>query len=308
MGYEYFKSHPMRIAKDQTSLTIASMLAAEDKHTKGVPDLHPAAGAFVHYGGVELADKLTILQPPSDDEEVSYLASKWNASCGVAARHLMFYVWRIIFREMRHGSISMCEKAFGPSGAWTSAEHFVASQCKTGSNWSHNIVKHQNLCIGPVVEAIERHFRKGGWSAAFGGKKWADIALELLRYLRGEASCMVAADRCWTLVHNGGPIFNKGVYFKKHDQYLNSVLNAQASSSVFSLGTGWPLKTYGDHPVYGNFAIFTKKATEIIQRSDPDYKPGAQAVKLAHGEQDEKLVSRSVGPIKFFSMKEEAEA
>jgi hypothetical protein len=47
------------------------------------------------------------------------------------------------------------------------------------------------------------------WSSGFGGLSWGTAARMTADYLTGSISRRVFIDRCWTLQHNGGCIFNK---------------------------------------------------------------------------------------------------
>lgn len=275
VNVDYFRTHPLRVAKCQRDIPMSRMLAAEQTGVVADP-IHPTAGAFIHYGGVELADRLVMISPSLSEKEWENLAHAWYHSCGVTVKQLLFYLWGIISKELRHGTSSMCDNAFKGSEIHPNAQSLCKEICKSG-DWKPKLAKYPDLPIGAYVDAVERHYRKGGWSGAFGGKKWADIALVMKQYLDGTSSAMLAADRAWTLVHNTGPIFNKGFYFKYHDDSLMSVLNAQAKSSVFDLGVdkflmGTP--EY-DHPVRTTFYQFVQLAQDAIQKADPDYVLGA---------------------------------
>lgn len=280
---DYFKTHPLRVPKDQSLLSIGTVRATE-KASIHTDDIHPTAGAYIHYGGVELADMLTITKPTIPANTLQTMATLWYASCGQVVKQLLFYTWLICSKEMRHGSVAKCEKAFanwefahGP-GMPEAMELAKAISGSSGSKYLSLLDSHPNVAVGPFMRAVERQFRKGGWGGAYGGPKWADIALELVRYFYGESSAMLAADRCWTLVHNTGPIFNKGFYFHHHDGALMSVLNAQATSSVFTLGTPYEFLTSNDgyaHETSDHFRNFAALALEAIQSVKPDYEFGA---------------------------------
>lgn len=233
--WSYFKNHPLRIAKSMSHVTVGQVQKAAASHCAHWT-LHPTAGAFMHYGGVEIADRLVIETPDADPDVIKRMEEDWDKSCGDAARQLMFYVWKIIFREMRHGNISVILKSWPAGIEGDEAKKLIRDICvgETGDYEAClNGAKH--LSALKAAEACEYAFRHGGWSASFGGPAWADIALQIVKYLRGDMSLMMAADRCWTLVHNNGPIFNKGFYFCTHDDWLQEVLNYQAKSSVFKL-------------------------------------------------------------------------
>lgn len=276
---DYFKSHPLRLAKPQTHLTIGQLRAAE-KATVVSPKIHPTAGAYIHYGGVELADMLSITKPSIPDAEMTELASLWYQSCGIVAKQLLFYTCMICSKEMRHGSSGKCGKAFS---GWQHANLLgmpdamgLCAQISDGGSYTAHLDNHPDINAYLYMLANEQQFRHGGWSGAFGGKKWADISIEIVRYLAGESSAMIAADRCWTLVHNTGPIFNKGFYFEYHDNDLMNVLEAQASTTVFDLGEPQNFLSHSpyQHSTSSAFAIFAHMATKAIQSVKPDYKMG----------------------------------
>lgn len=299
-GISYFKTHPLRVSKNQRHLTIGDILKAE-ANAVHAQDIQPSAGAYIHYGGVELSDLLAIHKPSLTDDEIHELQTLWYASCGRVCKQLLFYVWKICAKEMRHGSSGMCDKAFA-NGNWdTEAVTLVRDIC-AGGNHNTKLEKHGNVNAGNYMDCIEQHYRKGGWGGAYGGKKWADIALQFKRYLDGEQSAMMTADRCWTLVHNTGPIFNKGFYFEHQDHYLTKILDAQASTSVFSLGEDF-LDKY-NHPVCDEFQAFIAKAVAALQKVIPGYTPGSTGAVNSDGTKGEapspskgQANTRQIGPL-----------
>lgn len=312
---DYFKSHPLRVAKNQRAVPIHMVRQAE-KQSVMEDELHPTTGAFIHYGGVELADMLVITAPALSQSELDKLAMLWYKSCGRVAKQLLFYTWQIIAKELRHGSSNMTSKAF--SGTNTDPEILAAVHAVTsGGSYMGHVDAIGHKPVGLWVDAVERHFRHGGWGGAYGGKKWADIAVVFQQYIDGTASAMLAADRAWTLVHNTGPIFNKGFYFKLHDGNLAQILNAQAVSSVFDMkATIYGSDKY-QHEALANFIAFSTLAEAAIQTVKPDYNMGssdgvtsdgqkglAMAHSIAGDEGPAGTTTKTLGPIKFYSTQE----
>lgn len=277
---DYFKTHPLRVPKKQHSLLIGQVRKTEAASTYK-SKIHPSAGAYIHYGGVELADRLFILKPTIEPEHLEDMAKHWYASCGAICKQLLFYTWSICSKEMRHGSIGKCEKAFSSWEKYTDPNYQTAMNlCQTvsgGGSYTSHLDNNPEVPVGPYMEAVERQFRKGGWGGAYGGPKWADITLEMVRYFNGDASAMIAADRLWSAVHNTGPIFNKGFYFEYHDSNLLTILNAQATSSVFDLGTpeNFLSKKGYEHQTSYNFIVFAEMALAAIKTVQPDYELGS---------------------------------
>lgn len=275
----YFKTHPLRMPKARDDLTIGKMRTAEKKDA--LPDqIHPTAGAYIHYGGVELADTIYMLKPQLDADELQLLTASWYVSCGRVCKQLLFYTWQICSKEMRHGSSAKCDKAFS---GWESYGEpgmqeamALCHSISDGGSYTNKLDTKSGVLVAPYMKAVERQFRKGGWGGAYGGPKWADITLEMVRYFYGETSAMLAADRLWSAVHNTGPIFNKGFYFTTHDGNLMNVLNAQANTSVFKLGdpATFLSKSGYQHQVSKDFIVFAGLALAAIHKVNPDYKLG----------------------------------
>lgn len=90
--------------------------------------------------------------------------------------------------------------------------------------------------IGDYVSAIRDTFYKGGFTGGFGGKKWANIADCLLKFVRGTYSAEMMLDLAWALAHNGGPMFNKGMLYEYYDtNKLYMVLDTQRAGQIPSL-------------------------------------------------------------------------
>lgn len=313
---DYFKTHPLRVPKDQRALLIAKVRHAETTSVMS-DELHPTLGAYIHYGGVELADMLTITKPNLTEGEIQQLADLWFRSCGKVCKQLLFYTWQIIFKELRHGTNSHTKKAF--NGYPIDDDYLNCVKAITSSQGGYmdcvDAIGHRS--VGPLVDAVERHFRKGGWGGAYGGAKWADIAVVVQQYFNGETSAMLAADRAWTLVHNTGPIFNKGFYFKYHDGNLQTVLNAQASSSVFTLSDKIEQHSDYQHQCLVDFLAFKKLAVAAINKINPDYKPGDLGAVNSDGSKvtskpgitlsntSIEVTKKNVGPFKISAIKNE---
>ena len=270
---DYFKTHPLRVPKAQPFITIGAVRKAEAT-TVISPAIHPTAGAYIHYGGVELADMLTITKPALTQAELTALTHAWYNSCGIVAKQLMFYLWRIVSKELRHGNLAKCNKAFIDPKKWDPNAVILCKAISGGGDYQKHLDEHDDTNALHYIEAVEQNYRHGGWGGAFGGKKWADITQVFRWYLEGEISAMLAADRAWSLVHNTGPIFNKGFYFTLHDSNLLSVLNAQASCSVFILSDTFKHTAGYQSKLMEEFQTFTTLAVAAIQKVNPDYKAG----------------------------------
>ena len=87
--------------------------------------------------------------------------------------------------------------------------------------------------IGAYCKALCFIFYHAHFGGGFGGAKWGNIADVLCKFVHGEYSAEMMLDTNWTLAHNGGPIFNKGQFYKHYDASdLARILDIQRSGQV----------------------------------------------------------------------------
>ena len=85
-------------------------------------------------------------------------------------------------------------------------------------------------------QAMADCFFKGkSWGSSYGGKKWGVIADCLTRFLKGETTAEIMCDTAYTLAHNGGPMFNKGMLYGMYTHELYKILDVQRSGQVAEL-------------------------------------------------------------------------
>lgn len=82
-----------------------------------------------------------------------------------------------------------------------------------------------------ALELAEEVFDLPGWRGAFGGDAWASIASVLRAYLEGRINKRIFVDRCFSLEHNSGCVFNKLYDTRK----VNPVLEAHGEDDYSTL-------------------------------------------------------------------------
>lgn len=179
-------------------------------------------------------------------EEVMKLYTACVAEQGLRMLH---YIMSITTREMRHWATY--SKMQGTNKASDKKEWDIVAT-KAGDAMVDFI---QSLKGYDEDEAVDRYmlhppkaslkqyltgmsvvFHKGGWTGQFGGKKWGIVTDAALRMVTGETSMEMLVDTGYTLAHNGGPIFNKGMLYMHYDATsLYTILDTQASGQIPSL-------------------------------------------------------------------------
>jgi len=159
-----------------------------------------------------------------------------------SALRMFHYLCYITIREIRHMSLGSSgaekmRKQFGNEAT----DHVIS--LKGGSEeagYSKTMNNPPACTVAQFFGAIEWGFFHGSFSGGFGGKPWGKITTCLARVLRGEASLENMVDTAFTLAHNNGPIFNKGLFFGGYTHELGRILDVQRSGQIpeYIAGTG----------------------------------------------------------------------
>lgn len=90
-----------------------------------------------------------------------------------------------------------------------------------------------DITLGEYTNFLVNAFTLPGYSGGYGGKAWAKIARPLNDFVQGKISAEILMDTAWTLEHNNGQIFNKGMlYHNGSSAVLHKILDVQRSGQV----------------------------------------------------------------------------
>jgi hypothetical protein len=197
---------------------------------------------------------------PKDELE---LVEEYFTLGSVVTQRAFYYLVMICGREARHLANKpdfkdfICEtwgdKVYSfictlPDNAGSAMEKFGKSPPK-------------GTTLGGYLKALSHIFYKGSWSGGFGGKKWGVVNDCAVNFVSGKYSPLMMIDTVWTLCHNNGPIFNKGMLFQGyHGNCLIQILDAQRAGMIPAL-----IKD-GSTPMGAPIQAFT--TSEISERND----------------------------------------
>ncbi len=150
-------------------------------------------------------------------------------------RRMLTYLMLITTREARHASIGSelnkeLTKTYGPNllkfwqtikgnGSDGAAQKFMSAP--------------PEMAMGPYFNALAYIFFKAVFSSNYGGKPWGNIATTLAQFLDGKTSMEMMLDTAYTLAHNGGPIFNKGMCYDTYtNDWLYKILDVQRAGQI----------------------------------------------------------------------------
>lgn len=173
------------------------------------------------------------------------VANLYFDKCTPIVERMFHYLLLICTRESRHckniGSLDL-QKKYG-------TENYGFLKLIKGTN-SGNAVEQlkdaaPNTKLGTYTEMLAYVFNEGNYSGGYGGKAWGEVAETLDRFVQGTYTPEMLVDTGWTLCHNNGPIFNKGMLYKMYSHELVQILDVQRSGQIPQLiHTQKEFKTY----------------------------------------------------------------
>jgi hypothetical protein len=180
----------------------------------------------------ELRKRVSHVEPL--DKEHQQLAESYHRVVTYCGVRLFMYLVLICTRETRH--VHNKSEVAQASG---NQFHPECGRVLMGLNGgSHGAVQylfgHPPQCsLGEYAQHLSFAFYKGHYSGGYGGKKWGVVADALKRYALGEFSMEMLLDVGFTLAHNGGPIFNKGMLYGHYNRTdLYTVLDVQRAGQM----------------------------------------------------------------------------
>jgi len=161
----------------------------------------------------------------------------YHEQLAMRSTRMFFYLLLICTRESRHDAYMKSE-----SSAWESlVKKYPPSVRKfhRSLNGKNPTTAAQKLRddppeapIGDYTRFLSEVFYKGSFGSGFGGPAWGKVADVLRDYVNGTTSAEMMMDTAFTLCHNGGPIFNKGMLFDSDFQDIYKILDVQHSGQI----------------------------------------------------------------------------
>jgi len=152
----------------------------------------------------------------------------------------------ICSRESRHehGASGLPSKIEAVGGPHMPAYYkLFKSMGGSGGIPAHIVKNPPDSTVGQYSKSLVVGFHKGAFSGGYGGHKWGVVAECLDNFVHGVYSAEMMMDVGWTLCHNGGPIFNKGMQYTGYNHNeLNMILDCQRSGQIPQLLASGKLK------------------------------------------------------------------
>lgn len=156
------------------------------------------------------------------------------------AERLFFYLIAICTRETRHNHNT--PKFTNWADGKIDGEAVALVNTTKGKSSSGAVHKFTSLSpgspikMGEYTKALCGAFYHGQYAGGYGGKAWGQVADCLNMFVQGQISAEAMVDTGWTLCHNNGPIFNKGMLYSGYahppKKYLTKLLDVQRAGQI----------------------------------------------------------------------------
>lgn len=215
--------------------TVAKAMGAymtADKFKNTCPDSEALWFYGLNHTVALISERRAPLEPLTIAENELVLA--YHARLGPKAVRAFYYLLWICTREARHlphlDSFAPKLEQHGKG-----LQSFFTSINGGESGIAKKFLENPPPCtIGGYTKALCDIFYKASWGGmgGYGGPKWGAIAEVLDHFVNGVYTAEMMLDTNWTLCHNGGPIFNKGHFYKHHSSDLVRLLDVQRSGQI----------------------------------------------------------------------------
>lgn len=147
---------------------------------------------------------------------------------------LFFYMLMITTRESRHSGTGQKFTDKYRSEFGDEALNFLSAIHGSGSSGAVQYFKDNppNMPLGKYSRALEYCFFNAQFGGGYGGKPWGNIAKTFADMVNGVTSLEIMVDTAYTLAHNNGPMFNKGMLYSMYSQNIIKTLDVQRSGQM----------------------------------------------------------------------------
>lgn len=153
-----------------------------------------------------------------------------------------------------------------------------------------------DMPLGRFTNGLVDVFNTGHYNGGYGGKKWGVVAKVLTDFVWGKITPEMMMDTVWTLAHNNGPIFNKGMLYAGHTTHeLLTILDVQRSGQIpqlvndCELGAPWISKITTHHKNLRKY-VATTLGGEFNAHVDWDVVEKLGSVKQYHDQKNKSKI------------------
>lgn len=184
---------------------------------------------YVQQHAMGLAERTLDNDEPMGDYEL--FITTYHKDVQRKAMRMFYYLLLICTRECRHASDTTDLYNQFPSLSKFHQTHIKDTEAENAI--ANMLAQAPDVSLGEYTEFLVRSFTDCDYSPGFGGGNWADVARPLRDFAHGKISAEILMDTAFTLEHNNGTIFNKGMLYENcNSGTLHKILDVQRSGQI----------------------------------------------------------------------------
>lgn len=241
LAYYEALPHKQRMALGQ-SRKVAKFSSATSQYMESCGKVIPDVEALEFYALNHYYSLVQARFTPNEKlpEWAVWFAQMYSDCLTRQAKRLMHYMFCIVTREARHlhkfsESEPLHQKILEIGGP----DMLAFLKAIQGNNETAAVESYKSsppdVLASQYVRGIEAAFDYGKWSSGYGGKPWGQIARTLAEWLDGKTSIEMMVDTAYTLAHNNGPMFNKGMMYHMYTDSFKAILDVQRGGMIPAL-------------------------------------------------------------------------
>lgn len=187
---------------------------------------------YVQQHAMSLAERTLHLDEPLGD--YAAFVDRYHNEMHWKTLRMFYYLLLICTRESRHAGGTAGKKKVYDMHPEIRSFHMNHVQDSSASSAVQAIIDNApDVTLGEYTQFLVRMFTYPSYAGGYGGKAWKEVATPLNEFVQGRISAEIMMDTAFTLAHNNGPIFNKGMLY---DQYskpaIDKILDVQRSGQI----------------------------------------------------------------------------
>jgi len=240
----HFNAAPQVRQHDLSTLPTAVLASSSQEYKKSCNQASPDEEAVSFYTLNHCAsivrESFTVNEPlPEWAREIMQTYTDVMMAQG---ERMLHYILCITTRETRH--LKSCTPAFWSKVGLQFGQASVDILKNISNDGNEDTAMNKYLktppemTIGQYVNTLAYAFHKAGssgWSSSYGGKPWGEVTDAVVSMVQGTTSMEMLVDTGYTLAHNGGPIFNKGMMYAHYSGNFMTILDVQRSGQMLDL-------------------------------------------------------------------------
>ena len=236
---KYHKSRPLQSNIDLSGASLQHVMNGYDEMKAGLtanegrvlayPETE-ALSFYVQQHAMSLVERN--LTPEEPVGKFGSFIEQYHSEIHWKTLRMFYYLLLICTRESRHAGTGKT----GVYKKYPGIEYFHKNHVSDSSAESAVqaiMTNAPDVCLGHYTNFLVDMFTECNYSPGYGGKAWAEVATPLHKFVQGEISAEIMMDTAFTLAHNNGPIFNKGMLYKNYNSTaIKKILDVQRSGQI----------------------------------------------------------------------------